>query len=70
MTDGTQGCAAERGWAAAASPGACPSPAPGTLGDPMGLSRVLGAVSRRAAAEVPARQRADTINQQLAKWGS
>lgn len=50
--------------------GSAPRPGPGDPGDPMGLIQVLGAASHGAAAEVPARQHTDTINQQLAKWGS
>lgn len=43
-------------------------PGPGDPRDPIGLTRALG--GRGVAAEVPARQHADTINQQLAKWGT
>lgn len=54
MTDGTQGCAAERGWAAAARPGAHSNPGPweggGGDGTPVGGPLwVLGAVSHGAA---------------------
>jgi len=50
--------------------GSVPHPGPRDPWDPPGLTQVLGAASRGAAAEVPARQRVDTVNQQLAKRGS